>query len=298
MGMRLDMLRAARSAPDLLHEAGDRVFEFLLGQFNADGGAKGRSEASDLYYTIFALDALAALANLGYEFPLDNTVQFLDHFGNGEELDIVHRACLARGWAAMPSGALSRKKADQILKDIASHRSNDGGFAASEGSAFGTVYHCFLCLGAYQDLGFELPDPKGLCRSLESLRTEDGAFANERGIEQGTTPTTAAAVVIFHELGLPVSPEVGDWLLARAAGQAGFLAMPVAPIPDLLSTATALHALSMIDAPTDSIREPCLDFIDSLWTGRTFHGHWADDVEDCEYTFYGLLALGHLGAKE
>src|SRR5439155_373210 len=25
-----------------------------------------------------------------------------------------------------------------------------------------------------------------------------------------------------------------------------------------------------------------------------FHGQWADDHVDCEYTYYGLLALGHL----
>jgi hypothetical protein len=43
------------------------------------------------------------------------------------------------------------------------------------------------------------------------------------------------------------------------------------------------------------VKEPCLDFIDSLWTNEgAFHGNWADDHVDCEYTFYGLLALGHL----
>jgi hypothetical protein len=47
--------------------------------------------------------------------------------------------------------------------------------------------------------------------------------------------------------------------------------------------------------PIDGIREACLDFVDSLWTSQgAFYGTWADDVADCEYTFYGLLALGHL----
>jgi prenyltransferase beta subunit len=76
----------------------------------------------------------------------------------------------------------------------------------------------------------------------------------------------------------------------------GFLAMPRAPIPDLLSTATALHALACLEEPLpQSAREACLDFLDSLWTAEGgFHGHWADDHLDVEYTFYGLLALGHL----
>ena len=63
----------------------------------------------------------------------------------------------------------------------------------------------------------------------------------------------------------------------------------------MLSTATALHALSGMKASLESVKEPCLDFIDSLWTSAgAFYGHWADDVADCEYTYYGLLALGHL----
>ena len=41
--------------------------------------------------------------------------------------------------------------------------------------------------------------------------------------------------------------------------------------------------------------KPCLDFLDSLWTNQgSFYGHWADHHLDAEYTFYGLLALGHL----
>ena len=34
---------------------------------------------------------------------------------------------------------------------------------------------------------------------------------------------------------------------------------------------------------------------DSLWNAAGgFHGNWTDDTLDCEYTYYGLLALGHL----
>ena len=37
------------------------------------------------------------------------------------------------------------------------------------------------------------------------------------------------------------------------------------------------------------VKEPCLDFIDSLWTNRGgFYGHWEDDILDCEYTLLWL----------
>ena len=42
-------------------------------------------------------------------------------------------------------------------------------------------------------------------------------------------------------------------------------------------------------------KDSILDFIDSLWTAAGgFHGTWDDDDLDIEYTYYGLLALGHL----
>jgi len=66
-------------------------------------------------------------------------------------------------------------------------------------------------------------------------------------------------------------------------------------MPDLLSTATALHALAGLEISVSAVKDKCLDFVDSLWTNEGgFYGHWGDDHLDCEYTFYGLLALGHL----
>ena len=56
-----------------------------------------------------------------------------------------------------------------------------------------------------------------------------------------------------------------------------------------------MHALSSLHADIEKIKEPCLDFIDTLWTNKgAFHGNWNDDETDCEYTYYALLALGHL----
>ena len=57
----------------------------------------------------------------------------------------------------------------------------------------------------------------------------------------------------------------------------------------------AARALSGMKADLGDRKEPCLDFVDSLWSARGgFVGSWEDDALDCEYTYYGLLALGHL----
>lgn len=73
------------------------------------------------------------------------------------------------------------------------------------------------------------------------------------------------------------------------------MASPLTPMPDILTTAVTLHALDGLQADWHSVKEDCLDFIDTLWDNRGgFYGHWADDALDAEYSYYGLLALGHL----
>jgi hypothetical protein len=166
------------------------------------------------------------------------------------------------------------------------------------------VYGAFLALGAYQDLQATLPNPHRLIESLNSLALTDGSWRNENpsmplaaAAPSGATNTTAAAMALLRHLGGPSNPGSANWLLARVHPQGGFVATPTTPAPDLLSTATALHALDLSGSSIQPIKEQCLNFIDSLWSNEGgFYGHWGDDHLDCEYAFYALLALGHLGS--
>lgn len=286
------MLQIARLAPRLLGESSDLVGAFLHEQIRPDGGFRDRSGSSDLYYTVFGLDALVAL---GVDVPADRVRPFLERFGDGESLDFVHLACLARAWASMPPPRLDPPDARTLAARLERYRSADGGYHPRPGSSHGTAYHAFLALGAYEDLGATLPAGGTLLASIESLRASGGGFANEPHARGGATPATAAAVLVLRHLDAPVPADVASWLLAQCHDQGGFLAAPAAPLPDLLSTATALHALAALHAPVGPVAERCLDFVDTLWTSRgAFYATWADDDVDCEYTYYGLLALGHL----
>jgi prenyltransferase beta subunit len=298
MSLRLEMLQVARLAPKVLGDSAGLVKSFLSQQQNDDGGFKDRTGRSDLYYSVFGFDGLLALQA---ELPGNRIVSFLKMFGTGEGLDFVHLCCLARGWAALTNvdqGSPDSRPVElrrEILSRIEDFRSRDGGYHPTPNSEAGTVYGCFLALGAYQDLKRDMPEPLRLVQCLKFLETPDGAWANERNIKIGSTNATAAAITLLRNLKMPVNSKAGEWLLARCHPQGGFLAMPNAPLPDLLSTATALHALAGLEVSFERVKEPCLDFIDTLWTNEGgFHGHWNDDHLDCEYTFYGLLALGHL----
>jgi len=284
---------AARARGPLAESDGaGAVVDFLLGHLCDDGGFSGRSPGSDVYYTVFALMSLEAL---GAEMPAA-TAHYLAALADGAGLDLVHLASLARCRAIVHGDCADDAVRDGMLANLAALRCPDGGYTHVPGSDRPTAYGCFLALGAMQDLAV-LPvgaDNLGAC--IESMRSADGAYANVPSLPAGSTSATAAAVVTLRDLDLPAPGEIAPWLMSQCR-DGGFLAVALAPAPDLLSTATALHALAALDAPLEPIVEPCLDFVESLWTGEAFTGHVADDTPDCEYTFYGLLAIGHLSKR-
>jgi prenyltransferase beta subunit len=293
LSLRLQLLQVARFAPNLLGESTDLVRDFFRRQITPEGGARDRAGHPDLYYTIFALAGMQAL---DVPFPSPAVEAYLRKFNTGETLDFVHVSALARCWACLGLERMPAGLDRALLRRIEEFRKPDGGYEGDRHAPHGTAYGAFVALGAYQDLGYTPPRPLALIQALKRLESGDGAWSNVPGAKIGALNATAGAVTLIRHLGFPVNPDVGRWVLAQAHPEGGFRAVPAAPLPDLLSTATALHALAALEQRLPgAIHEHCMDFIDTLWTAEGgFHGHWADDHLDSEYTFYGLLALGHL----
>ncbi len=308
MSLRLEMLQVARLAPTMLgEEATALVEEFVRSQQDAaTGGFLDRDGKPDLYYTSFAVDCLTALQT---ELPGKTLVPYLSSFADGEGLDFVHLCCLARLWSAFPEPGVPPEALAGIFGRIEAFRTADGGYNQAPKAASGSTYACFLAYGAYADHRQEPPNLDGVRACVDSLRAEAdddeedgddddcrGGWVNDHLIPVPNVPATAAAVTLCRNLQMPISPDTGRFILSSwHLEQGGFLPFPGAPMPDLLSTAVALHALDGIQVPYRNLVEPCLDFVDTLWTAEGgFHGHWEDDTLDLEYTYYGLLALGHL----
>ncbi len=291
---RLEMLQVARLAPKVLGDSAELVAGFLQRHLTPEGGFADRAGRPDLYYTVFGLESLLALRK---EASLEATRAYVQSFGDGAGLDFVHLCSLARCAANLGRDVLTEEVKTGLAARIEAYRTPDGGYHGSPGKSDGSAYGDLLAWGAYSDLALPMPEEHGLLQSLLTLQLPDGSFANERDMPQGTTPTTAAGVILCSHLGHKPSPLTGEWLMKQAHAGGGFLAVPGAPLPDLLSTATALHALESLQTNWQVLREPSLDFVDSLWNAEGgFHGHWADDDLDVEYTSYGLLALGHLSS--
>ncbi len=163
---------------------------------------------------------------------------------------------------------INRVDRDAMTARLMQFRCADGGFATSTGGERGHVYGSFLALGISQDLQIDALEPESLLASVESLRMPDGGYSNEATMNVSATAATAAAVTIFHYLQRPIPEEALQWLADRAAPSGGFVALPLQAdlaIPDLLSTATALHALFLADISLDAIRDLNLDYLDGLW---------------------------------
>lgn len=293
MSVRIELIQVARLGAKFLGESAELVREFYHRQWTDAGGGRDRSGRADLYYTVFTLNGCEALEVAIPDVQLE---RWLRTFGEGEGLDLVHVTSLVRCWATLGRKRFPPGLAKALLARLETFRKPDGGYDGDPKKLHGTAYGSFLALGAYQDLGKFPPKPLSIVQSLKLLETPDHAWNNAPGLPIGSTNPTAGAVTLLRHLHLPLNPAVGDWLLARLHPQGGFVAVPGAPMPDLLSTATALHALASLDRRLSAAqRERCLDFVDTLWSAEGgFHGHWADDDLDAEYTFYGLLALGHL----
>lgn len=313
MSIKLEMLRAASRAPRLLPDL--RSLAPLVLQFRGpEGGYRSRGGQCDLYYTAFGMQCALAL---GLPAVDDKLLAYLRTFGSGGELDFVHLCCLAR-CGSLTGSAFPQPLRDEILQQADKFRCRDGGYNLLAGMAHGSAYGAFLAVSLVQDLC--LPDEKidapvsrlapppllapahpafhrldGVVASLAHLANDDGSFSNDREFPLPSTAATAAAVTVLRHLGQPVDADSLNWLLSQICPDGGFAPFAASGGSDLLSTAIAVHALAASGIEISPIRRSVLSFVRDLWSPA--HGFLAaaDQVaSDCEYIFYGLLAMGHL----
>ncbi len=290
----LDMLQAARLTRPYLGTRRNAVVQYLGAQFTAAGGFCDRAGNPDLYYSVFGIDALLALAE---PLPVQPLREYLAAFGAGEELDFVHLACLARCWARLPDAAIPAGVMQAVADRIEMFRTPDGGYNTVAGEPHGSVTGAYLAFAAHEDAQRELPRPREVLQSIEGLHAADGGYSNEPDMAAGTVPATGGALILQHRLGGNVDRKASDWLWQQASPAGGFTATPAAPVPDLLSTATAVFAARDLGRPSgcaEHVEDTVLMTEGVQTAAGGYAGHALDDHADCEYTYYALVILGCL----
>jgi len=276
------MVKASRQA--LAPEGLQSLRGFFTSAQDAGGAFVNRASAPDLYYTVFGIESCLALAA---PFDRERAAAFVRNVG---EVDLVHHCCRIRcaNRLGLFNGSHGLKKSlrSRLNRLVAASLASGGG----EG-----VKGAFLAALAYEDLDGRIPNSWAARRLIRRYERSDGSFANVAGARGGLVTATAAAVVVLRRL-TGKSPERSvAWLRSLCMASGGFRVSESVPLPDLLSTATALFALRYCGESLDGMADACEEFIAGLWQPcGGFAGHEADGVADCEYTYYALLALGCL----
>lgn len=293
MTIRQGLIKAASDFRAVHGEKAGPVGRFFLERQNPNGGFRGKGPQSDLYYTGFAVLGLEALEA---EYDRAHVLAYLRSFGGGEGLDLAHLAVLVRLSRLLDPGFPASDRRKGIAAILPNFHNPDGGFHHLAEQGQSSAYGCFLALGVHEDLDTPLEKPQEVLTFLDGLRANSGGYFNERSVPAVSIPATAAAVVTRHLLGEKENGSAFEWMFTVRHG-GGFLVLPMAPVADLLSTAVALFACSVCGAEIAAIRADSRAFVDSLWDASNggFHPNRLDAWSDCEYTFYGMMALGVLG---
>lgn len=281
---------AARSRSALGSRA-DETSRFTEECLNPDGGFRGRSAASDLYYTAFGLDCRAAL---GFAGDTAASESFVAARGDGEGLDFIHLVCLARCWSRLAQPPSAQAGA-ALLQRLERYRCDDGGYHTAGPRPQGSAYGAYLSCSSYACLGARPPGAERIPASFEGLCTPDGGYANEPGLSEGAAPATSAVLVTQALAGAAPDRTAAEWLVAQADAGGGFRATARAPIADLLSTGSGLYALLVTGRSGRIDAAAAREFVLALrHESGGFRGHLLDDIPDLEYTFHAMLALGCL----
>ncbi len=296
-------LRVARGIAELPEPTRRRHAQFILSKQQVDGGFPGREGGSDLYYTGFALRALAVLGELQ-----GNVAEGAAHFlrarlGGRESIidffSLLYSAALLDASAAIDLfDAANDDWRDGVAAALERLRSDDGGYAKSPEGGAGSTYHTFLVLLCRQLIDQPLPEPQRAIDFLQSQRGEGGGFREIRVSKRAGTNPTAAAVAALRILdALDDDDRKGTiaFLVEMQNDEGGLRANSRIPIADVLSTFTGLVTLGDLGAMGEIDTSAAVRYSESLEqpTGGFFGAAW-DTQCDIEYTFYGLgcLALG------
>lgn len=281
------MRRLVAGKKRLTPEALRLMRDFTASQCLADSSFMNRRGESDLYYTAFGW-LLAYL--LGQ--PL-NAQQQADYLAQQQPdtFDLIHYAAFRRCQLLRrlhTVGALRLAWEQRKAQPLPAFEQ----FTAVPLDDPWSPYTRFLWLSLQEDCRQSLPTAQAELDSLARYQTPEGGYANVAGWPTASTNATTAALSVIGQLTGYHPHTALTYLRNSQQLTGGFAATAVSPVPDLLSTATALFTLKNYAVTP---RYAANDFVEAHWLANGgFAPTLLEEESDVEYLFYGLLALGSL----
>lgn len=262
-------------------EALRRIACFVESQRTEEHAFQDKSGKADLYYTAFGW-MLSYL--LGIRQDPRKMHRYLSQ-QDPERLDLVHYAAYMR--CRMLKQLIKNGRTGLFIQSLFPTRIRAlDTFKNIPHADLHAPYTQFIRLSLLEDSGWRR---KGITDSLAEYRAPGGGYRNTKEGPATTNATTAALAVRGQLAGYRENEDL-HYLLNSQELSGGFRATEASPIPDLLSTATALFTLNCYNTKP---RYPAWDFIESHWLDSGgFSATLLEEKSDVEYTFYGLLALG------
>jgi geranylgeranyl transferase type-2 subunit beta len=307
--------RLQRGLQRLPDEFRDRHRRFLLSRQLPDGGFSGRDVdlngqplfedgvQADLYYTSFAVRALAALGEFDPATAERVAVWLKTHAGRSSSvIDVV--SWLYSALAVQSASGIDlfadapADWPDRLTAQLERFRTPDGGYAKTAAGAAGSTYHSFLVALSYELIGRPLRQPERLVEFVRHRQRDDGGFVEMPAMTRSGTNPTAAAVGLLSMLDA-LEPHVRD----RTAGflelvrgdDGGFQANTRIPFSDTLSTFTGVLTCLDLGHPDIVNTRRLRNYLQELECpdGGFLAAGW-DHIADVEYTFYGVGTYGCL----
>ena len=270
-----------RGKKKLSAEAQERICRYIESQRTDDAlFFMNKSREADIYYTAFGL-MLSYI--FGVRIDYEEARRELDCY-EVNTYDLVHYAACVR--SSIMLDLLGGRPWQLILPN----RKPLPVFQTFPHNDSRSPYSRFMWLSLMEDMRRRIDNKKEILESLNTYRVVGGGYAGKPG---GTSPSvnaTAAALSVRGQLA--GYAQTGDLtrLYRWQDASGGFCASTQTPVPDILSTATALFVLQCYGMEP---RVMPATFIEAHWLeSGGFAPTLLEENSDIEYTFYGLLALG------
>jgi hypothetical protein len=268
------------------HDATGKIGKYIASRMTRHNLFMNKSGEEDIYYTAFGW-------MLSYLFGIKiHGKQALRHLQNLiiDSSDLIQYAAYIR--SEMLLDLLNGNYGRRLFKSVVpSTKAETTGFASFPHNDCRSPYSTFIRLSLLEDMNCKIRDKKEMTGSLAAYRVSaTGGYSNIAGNRTAAVNATSAALSVIGQLeGYALNDDV-DYLYRSQDDSGGFSASENTPLPDMLSTATALFVLNCYGITP---RIGPVPFIEAHWLELgSFAPTLFEETSDIEYTFYGLLALG------